>query len=63
MAEQDHGDTTTTSHPSAHRCPDGCPVLAERDRAVAEVEALRRFLRAIAGLAHDALEDGSAKVA
>ena len=56
-------DQPTSNHPSAHRCPDGCPIRAERDWAIAEVEQLRRYLRAVAGLAHDALDDGSANVA
>lgn len=54
----------TSGHPSAHRCPDGCPLRAERDQAVAEVAHLRRYLTGVAQLAHDALDDGgSASVA
>lgn len=58
--------TERSTHPAAHRCTDDLcvAVRAERDQAVAEVAQLRRYLHAVAGLAHDALDSGdSARVA
>lgn len=37
----------TSGHPSAHRCPDGCPVRAERDRLKAALVVMKAAAHAV----------------